>query len=56
MVGHDEFVADAKTTGAATLTSDGSRSVTATGMQPTGSANKVQAPIDVAMTWTCFTK
>ena len=56
VVGHDEFVAEAKTTGAATLTADGSGSVTATGMQPTGSANKVQQPIDVVLTWTCFTK
>ncbi len=56
VVGHDQFVAEAKTAGTATLTSDGSGSVKATGMQPAGSANKVQQPIDVVLTWTCFTK
>jgi hypothetical protein len=55
-VGNDLFVADSKTTGSATLAADGSGSVTATGMQPAGDGNKVQQPVDLTLTWTCYTK
>jgi hypothetical protein len=53
---HDVFVGDGKTTGSAILAVDGSGSVTAKGMQPAGDANKVQLPVDLSMTWTCYTK
>ena len=53
---HDTFITDANTTGTATVAADGSGSVTATGMQPSGDANVVQQPIDVTMTWTCSAK
>ncbi len=56
VVANDRFVADGKTTGTATLAADGSGSVTATGMQPAGDSNKVQQPVNVALTWTCYTK
>ena len=55
VVGHDEFNPDAKTTGAVTLTADGSGNVTARGMQPAGDSNVVQQPVDVMMSWTCYT-
>ena len=53
---HDVFVADGKTTGSAILATDGSGSVTAKGMQPAGDGNKVQQPVDLTLTWTCYTK
>jgi hypothetical protein len=56
VVGHDRFVADGTTTGTATLTGEGSGSVAVTGMQPAGDANTVQQPIDLTLTWTCYTK
>lgn len=56
VVVNDTFVVDRKTTGTATLAVDGSGSVAVTGMQPPGSANKVQLPVDIAMTWSCLTK
>lgn len=55
-VGNDLFVANSKTAGSATLAADGSGSVTATGMQPAGDGNKVQQPVDLTLTWTCYTK
>jgi len=53
---HDVFVANSKTTGSATVAADGSGSIAAKGMQPAGDANKVQQPVDLAMTWTCYSK
>lgn len=55
-VGTDRFITDAKTTGTATLAADGSGSVTSKGMVPAGDGNKVQQPIDLSLTWTCYTK
>ena len=55
-VGNDVFVTDSKTTGSATLAADGSGSVIAKGMKPAGDANKVQQPVDLTLTWTCYTK
>jgi hypothetical protein len=57
-VGHDTFVGDdaSKTSATATVAADGSGSVIATGMQPAGDANKVQQPVDLELTWTCYTK
>lgn len=55
-VATDRFITDAKTTGTATLAADGSGSVTAKGMVPAGDGNKVQQPIDLSLTWTCYTK
>jgi hypothetical protein len=58
VVDHDGFVGDDanKTTATATVAADGSGSVTATGMQPVGDSNKVQQPVDLTLTWTCYTK
>jgi hypothetical protein len=58
VVDHDGFVGDdaTKTTATATVAADGSGSVTATGMQPVGDSNKVQQPVDLTLTWTCYTK
>ena len=57
-VGNDVFVGDdsAKTSATATVAADGSGSVIATGMQPAGDANRVQQPVDLTLTWTCYTK
>jgi len=52
-VAGDRFEAGSSTTGTATVAADGSGSVTATGMQPAGDANKVQKPVDLSLTWTC---
>lgn len=56
VVDQDGFVGDdaTKTTATATLAADGSGSVTATAMQPAGDSNKVQQPIDLLLTWTCY--
>jgi hypothetical protein len=53
---HDSFVTDRSTTGSAIVAADGSGSITAKGMQPAGDANKVQQPVDLSLTWTCYTK
>ena len=55
-VGHDTFELSGKATATATVAGDGSGSVVATALQPTGDSNVVQVPVDVNMTWTCYTK
>jgi hypothetical protein len=54
VVGTDRFTTDSKTTGTAVVAADGSGSVKASGLQPAGSSNKVQQPIDLSLTWTCY--
>lgn len=55
-VGHDTFEATDKSTVTATVAGDGSGSVVAAGLQPTGDSNVVQDPVDLNMTWNCYTK
>lgn len=55
-VGHDTFEATSKSTVTATVAGDGSGSVVAAGLQPTGASNVVQVPVNLNMTWKCYTK
>jgi hypothetical protein len=53
-VGTDRFTTNDSTAATARVNADGSGSVIATGLQPAGDGNKVQLPIDMAMTWVCL--